>query len=257
MRHNPGAVRWWTICGVVLLALEAWAVFVRQTPALRIQGSHTAPVHEFYNGIPVSQTFQMVGSDLNAIAVQFSTDEPVTFVVQCDVLPTVPAAAADAAAPRYSWATTVKRVAGTEWRRIELPTTIQSSHLGTYTFRLQLIAAARAEEPLRQRIGNGPWPRVAIIASTDNVIGGGSFVVGEDRQVGSLSMRAFTTRRTAYERFQADVAPTLPPVLRHAGVAIALAILYQWALFTVAYNLIGDALMSPARRMARERPQAL
>jgi hypothetical protein len=240
---------------ISLAIFEAWWVFVRPTPALTIAGSHPTEVIEFHAGTRISQTFQMVGSNLDAIAVRFSTDEPVTFLVQCELTPITTASAQDDPAEPYRWSTTVKRVSGTEWRRLEFPA-IASSHRQTYVFRMELIAAARVEDGVPRPIGKSPWPKVTVIASGDNVIGGGSFHIGSDRQVGSLSMRAFTRSRTAYAQYQTDVAPTLPALVRNGVVAVALAVVYQWALLTLAFRLLAGALTAPAVGPAA-RPQAL
>ena len=66
--------------------------------------------------------------------------------------------------------------------------------------------------------------------------------IDDRRQIGSLSLRAFSHWRTAFERFRVDVAPKLPRALQSAVVDIALVAAYQMALLTVLYALlVGDA----------------
>jgi hypothetical protein len=83
---------------------------------------------------------------------------------------------------------------------------------------------------------------VGVIVSTDNVYGGGAMWIDDRRQIGSLSLRAFSRWRTAFERFAVDVRPKLPRSLQSVSVEIALAAAYQLALLIVLYALlVGDA----------------
>jgi hypothetical protein len=221
------------IASIVVGACEAWTVFVRQTPAIIIQGQHERPAYEFGEGARVSQTFQMIGTGLTAFDVKFAADRSATLLLECEL------AEEDAERPGrliavHRWFVTLKRVSGVEWSRITFPPIIQSNKR-QYMFRFQLIGAAAAphpepEKPLR--------PRVAVIVSTDNVLGGGVLWVGDQRQAGSLSLRAFTQTRTAYRRFRADVAPGLPSWLQNPIVEIAILIAYQWALLAVMWVLM-------------------
>jgi hypothetical protein len=258
MPRSRASLRWWFACAcAALAAYEGWTVFVRTTPALVIEGAHTAPVRQFGEGTPVAQTFRMIGNELDAIAVQFSSETPANLLVQCDLLETSPGPDRSERV-LHSWSTTIKRVSGVEWRRLELPP-LASSHRRTLMLRLQLIGAAAVDTsiPLEMRnLRPEARPQVAVIASTDNVFGGGMLWVGEHRETGSLSLRAYTRRRTAYQRYRAEVAPALPPILRSGAVAVLLAVAYQWALLTVIYRLIADALTAREPRAAI-RPQAL
>ena len=228
-------------CGI-LAVCETWAIFFRETPAVVIEGHHLRLADEFWKGRPVSQTFQMFGNGLTAVAVQFSSDRPAAVLVQCELSQIYPSPLRDTA-PTRMWSSTRTRASVAEWRRIEFPP-IDASNGRVYVLRLQLIAATPIDGPVPQPIReHAPesGPRVALVVSKDNVLGGGQLRIGDQRQVGSLSLRAFTRARTAYERFRADVAPALPPVMRDARVAVGLAMVYQWALLTVVFALLTGA----------------
>jgi hypothetical protein len=131
---------------------------------------------------------------------------------------------------------TLKRVSGVEWRRLSFPTVETSLRRG-YLLRLDLVDVVAADDDLRAQ-----HPRVAVMVSTDNVFGGGAMWIGDRRQLGSLSLRAFSRLRTAFERFRVDVAPSLPRQLQSGLVEVVIAVGYQVALLTVLYALlVGDA----------------
>lgn len=232
---------------VVLAAYEAWSVFVRETPAVTIEGFHRKAADEFGEGVQVSQAFRMTANGLDAVDVQFSTDQPLTLMVRCDL--------AEISEPRNeserlssTQFITFKQVSGVEWRRISFPTVEETSDKRWYLLRLNLISAvapggsaARPASPSAVE-----KPRVGPIISTDNVFGGGSMWIADRRQLGSLSLRAFTRRRTAYARFRADVVPTLPRALQNPVVHLGLAGGYQAAMLAVVYALLFGVTSVPA-----------
>src|SRR6266508_4043025 len=73
------------VCAVLGI-YEAWIVFVRETPAVAIQGRHVRPAYEFGEGARVSQVFEMVGNGLTALDVQFVADRMATLLVSCELL---------------------------------------------------------------------------------------------------------------------------------------------------------------------------
>jgi hypothetical protein len=260
MPRSASLLRPLFVAGCVVLALyEVWAVFIRETPAVAIEGARPAFANEFGQGARVSQAFQMMGDGLTAFDVRFSTDRPVTMIVQCELsrfdMPD--------AAPERSWATTIKRVSGVEWRRIEFPP-IQASNNHPYTLRLQLISSVADDGTSPLSIHDSPSgerpagerPRVALVASKDNVVAGGALRIADRRQVGSLSLRAFTSVRTAYGLFRTDVAPHLPGALSNAPVDLIIALAYQWALLTVVYALLAGHFASFTPAPSRH-PQGL
>lgn len=227
---------------LVLAVYESWWVFVRETPAVTIQGYHPRAADEFGQSARVSQAFRMTANGLSAVEVQFSTSEPLTLLVRCTLSEISPPGSRDE--PREAIATssrfvTIKRVSGVEWRRISFPG-VEASDKRWYVLRLELIGAVRADDasqPLHAPASDSR-PRVALVVSNDNVFGGGALWISDRRQLGSLSLRAFTHRRTAYERFRADVTPALAPILRNAAVDLVIFVTYQWALLTVLYVLL-------------------
>lgn len=100
----------------------------------------------------------------------------------------------------------------------------------TYRLRLQLIGAPAPS--------SGSGHRVAIVASQENIVGGGSLWLAERRQLGSLSLRAFTRERTAYGRLRAAVAPLVPSPFANPAVALIALIAYQSALAALVYALL-------------------
>src|SRR5207247_2777387 len=114
---------------------------------------------------------------------------------------------------------------GVEWRRISFPAEAMSDQ-GWFVLRLSLIGAVPPD--VSRQLGAAPAPdppaRVGVIVSTDNVFGGGALWIADNRQLGSLSLRAFSLRPTAYERFRADGAPSLPRPLHNAVLDVAIAL---------------------------------
>jgi len=146
-------------------------------------------------------------------------------------------------APPLTQFVTIKRVSGVEWRRLSFPGE-ETSGLRWYLLRLELVGVSPADEAGQQPVkpSADAVDRVGVIVSIDNVYGGGAMWIDDRRQIGSLSLRAFSRWRTAFERFRIDVAPKLPRALQSAVVDIALVAAYQMALLTVLYALlVGDA----------------
>ena len=233
---------------VVLAGYEIWTFFVRESAAVAIEGSHRRLIDEFGRGAQISQSFQMIGNGLRAIDVQLAADRPATVLIRCELSEITFPWSGPPIAPQ-TWFETIKHVSGADWRRISLPP-LEPSNTRTFALRLQVIAAVRdgddAVRDFRHPSADGR-PQVAIVASKENLSGGGVLSISGQQRTGSLFLRAHTRSRTAYQRLRADVAPSLPPALRHPAVQIALAIAYQWALLTVVYALIvglgGDAFM--------------
>jgi hypothetical protein len=223
---------------VLLGGYETWSVFVRESPAVTIQGYHRKAAEEFGQGKRISQAFRMTASGLSAIDVQFSTDRPLTLMIRCELSEIV-----EPGSPREQLVSrqfvTLKRVSGVEWRRISFPS-VEMSDRRWYLLRLDFIGAVPPDDSPRLSANPVPDPsaRVAVIVSTDNVFGGGALWVADNRQLGSLSLRAFTVRPTAYERFRADVAPSLPRPLHHTVLDVAIAFAYHAAMLTVLYALL-------------------
>jgi hypothetical protein len=235
-----------TAAAIVLGAYQIGAAFFRETPAVAIQGFHRKSADEFGRGVAISQAFEFQASGFAAVEVQFSTDRPLNLLLRAELTP-IDEPNAARSAPAVSQFVTIKRVSGVEWRRIAFPSE-ETAGMRWYLLRLELIGAAPADDP-------SPMPlkspadrpdllsgRVGVIVSIDNVYGGGAMWIDDRRQIGSLSLRAFSHWRTAFERFRVDVAPKLPRALQSVAVEIAIAAAYQLALLTVLYALlVGDA----------------
>ena len=244
MPHRRRLIRLMFGAAAVLVGgYETWSVFVRETPAVTIQGNHLKAADEFGEGVPISQTFGMSASGLSSVEVQFSTDRPLNLMIRCDLLESdgLGSTRERLVASQF---TTLKQVSGVEWRRLSFAT-VETSLKRGYRLQLDLVGAVAANDDSAQRSGEAAperRPRVAVMVSTDNVFGGGAMWIGDRRQLGSLSLRAFSRLRTAFERFRTDVAPSLPRELQSGLVEVAIAVGYQVALLTVLYALlVGDA----------------
>jgi hypothetical protein len=227
---------------IVLGAYQFWAAFFHETPAVSIQGYHRKSADEFGRGAIIAQAFHMEASGFAAADVQFSTDRPLNLLLRCDLTP-IDEPNAERTAPAVTQFVTIKRVSGVEWRRLSFPRE-EGSSLRWYLLRLELIGAAPAgdDSPLPVKPSAERRDRVGVIVSIDNVFGGGALWVDDRRQIGSLSIRAFSRWRTAFDRFRIDVAPKLPRALQSVVVEVALVAAYQLALLTVLYALlVGDA----------------
>jgi hypothetical protein len=225
---------------VVLALYEAWTFFLREAPAVSIEGNHRRDVDEFGRGVPVSQTFVMIGNGLRGIDVRFDADTPATLLVRCELAQIATPGVTEPLVSR-EWFENVKRVSGTEWRRLSFPA-IASSNGRSFVLRLQVIRAVVADgDPAARMRLPADAPPVAIVASKENIVGGGMLSISERPQNGSLFLRAFTTTRTAYSRFRADVAPTLPGALKNPIVELAILIGYQWALLAVIFSVLTGA----------------
>ena len=233
---------------ISLGAYQIWRAFVRETPAVTIQGYHRKSADEFGRGAVISQAFNMVASGFATADVQFSTDRPLNLLLRCDLTP-IDEPNAERTTPPVPQFVTIKRVSGVEWRRLSFPGE-DASGPRWYLLRLQLIGATPADDtspvpvkPLADRTD-----RVGVIVSIDNVFGGGAMWIDDRRQIGSLSIRAFSRWRTAFERFRVDVAPSLPRALQSAVVEVAIAAAYQLALLTVLYALLVGEVGRDIRR---------
>ena len=227
---------------VVLGAYQIWAVFFHETPAVSIQGYHRKSADEFGRGAIIAQAFHMEASGFAAADVQFSTDRPLNLLLRCDLTP-FDEPNAERTAPAVTQFVTIKRVSGVEWRRLSFPRE-EGSGLRWYLLRLELIGAVPADDdsPMPVKPSADRRDRVGVIVSIDNVYGGGALWIDDRRQIGSLSIRAFSRWRTAFDRFRIDAAPKLPRALQSVVVEVALVAAYQLALLTVLYALlVGDA----------------
>jgi len=227
---------------------EIWSVFVAETAAVSIQGYHRKAADDFGEGVQISQAFQMNANSLSAIDVQFSTDQPLTLLVRYEVAEIRPPGTYEEtrqAIRGSSGYLTVKQLSGVEWRRISFPL-LEGSDKRWFALRLALIDAIAADEAHPKLSGARPdrRPRVGLMISRDNVFGGGALWIADRRQLGSMSLRAFSHRRTAYERFRADLAPTLPPIVRNAAVELLMAFAYAGALVIVVYALLMGGVTS-------------
>jgi hypothetical protein len=219
---------------------------VREHPAVSIQGDQGLLSDEFGTGVPITQTFQMKGGGLTAIDVSFRADEPVDLLLSCE-LSRMDVTRPGAEISLHAWPITLKRVSGTEWRRLTFPP-IALSNGETYVLRLRLVDAVSPGDRRLKRAHAGArtnQPRVAVTVSADNVSEGGSLWIGQTRQVGSLSIRAFTGTRTTYQQFSANVATTWPPVWRMLSVQIAIALVYQLALLALVYLVLIESAENP------------
>jgi hypothetical protein len=249
MSSKPLRYRLVFVGAVLILGIyEVWSVFVGETPDVSIQGFHLKAADEFGEGVQVSQAFQMGANGLSAIDVQFSTDQPLTLLVRYEVSEIRPPGTFEEirdAIRTTSGSVTLKRVSGVEWRRISF-SSMEGSDKRWFVIRLALIDAVPVDGiQLRSRAApDRLQPPVGLMISRDNVFGGGALWISDRRQLGSLSLRAFSHRRTAYQRFRADLAPTLPPILRSAAVELTIAVAYQWALLTVLYAVLKSVAIS-------------
>lgn len=237
---------------IVLAVYETWTFFVREAPAVSILGNHRRDVEAFGRGVPISQMFLMIGNGLRGIDVRLAADTPATLLIRCQLAQIAPSPGISEPLVSREWFENVKRVSGTEWRRLSFPA-IGASNARLFVLRLQVIRAVVADgDPAARMRLPADGPRIAIVASKDNVVGGGMLSISERPQNGSLFLRAFTTTRTAYSRFRADVAPTLPGVLKSPIVELAVLIGYQWALLTVVFSVLTGAggAMSPGATTA-------
>lgn len=235
-------MRLFVCAGLALIAWEVAVEFLHETPVTTVQGEKPVAVDEFGAGALVSQTFLMPEAGLTAVDVRFSTDQPVTLLLRCE-LSRVDGLPSGAEIRIYEWSTTLKRVSGNEWRSITFPP-IAASGRHEFAFRLQLVDVASAGDRT-QKSANASVAlhryKVALAASADKAGGGGEFWIGDRRQTGSLSIRAFNGPRTAYQGFLVHVAPMLPAPLVEPVVLVVMLV-YQWALLTLVYAvLIGTA----------------
>jgi hypothetical protein len=228
---------------IALGLYQAWTTFVRETPAVTIQGFHRKSADEFGRGVAISQAFQFNASGFAAAEVQFSTDRPLNLLLRCDLTP-IDEPNAPRSAPTVTHFVTIKGVSGVEWRRLSFPGE-ETAGMRWYLLRLALVGVTPADEADRPPVtpsAADAADRVGVIVSIDNVYGGGAMWIDDRRQIGSLSLRAFSRWRTAFQRFRADVAPSLPRVLRSAAVEVAIGLAYPLALLTVLYALlVGDS----------------
>src|SRR6266511_3564766 len=137
MLRNAGVQRLLLVAACAVLGgYEAWMVFVRETPAVTIQGQHTRTANEFGEGAKVSQTFEMMGNGLTAIEVQFATDQMATLLVSCE-LARFDASRPDEPITEHMWSVPIKRISGVRWQRLTFPA-LEDSKNRAYMLRLHL-----------------------------------------------------------------------------------------------------------------------
>ena len=81
---------------------------------------------------------------------------------------------------------------------------------------------------------------IAIVASQENVSGGGAMWIGDSLQIWSLSLRAYGSERTGYALVRAQLMPFLPAPIRHGLIVIVLIAGYQLALLHVVARCFDD-----------------
>jgi O-antigen ligase/polysaccharide polymerase Wzy-like membrane protein len=251
VRHPSPAVdlnvpRWIAAAACAASCIYAgWIVF-REMPAVAIQGRQVRLADDFGKRVPLTQTFQMIGPDLSAIDVRLAADPPATVLVRCDVSVIESEKSEPSAPPRTFWLT-VRNVADPQWHRLALPA-LATAKVATFVVRLRLAARTPADGPASTARSSAPdgAPRVAIAVSDDNVLGGGQLYIDDKRQLGSLSMRAYTSAPTAWVRLRNTLDPALPPGLGNRAVFVAVMIVgYQLAFVAVMYTLLTGAAAAP------------
>ena len=234
----------------VCLGAEIYLVFMKGSSQFRIEGTDAYEVAEFGSGRPVSHAFLMRGDGLNAVSLYFSSGTGSVVTVQWTLwrgLRDLPQEMTRA----FEGTDRLELRPGRQWKTFPF-TRDASSRDRWYTFEVRLLeadnVAVRSDAGARQ---------VVLVASRDNPERGGILWIGDDRQPGSLFIRAERQGRTPYRRFVAEIEPNLPRALRIPAVQWAIAITFHWAIFVVALAIIRDAARSPQARSPQARsPQA-
>jgi len=81
-------------------------------------------------------------------------------------------------------------------------------------------------------------PAVSVVASHDNPDRGGVLWVANQRQGGSLVMRANWQGKSLFRRYQTEVEPQLPSALQTPLARWLLVLALHWAVLFLAYTLV-------------------
>jgi hypothetical protein len=216
---------------VILLAVEGYALFVKQHGTFAISGRREYEIAKFADGATVRQAFLMRGAGLNALRVSLVSETAARVRLRWvlwrgmeDVGALQPAAGGEE---------DLELSAGRQWPTLNVVRD-RSSHDRWYTLELRLMEVAGAPPTGSTR------PRVTIQATQDNPDRGGVLWVDERRLPGSLQLRADRLGPTIYRRFQNEVEPNLPPVFQSHAVQWLTLVLINAAFVRFAIAIASD-----------------
>jgi len=197
--------------GAVVLAAEAYLLFVNRAGTFRIEGERPYEVAEFAAGQWVRQAFLMQGTGLQGVRVLVAAREHVALPVKWKLWRGHPDD--QKMALSFEGTETLEVRAGRHWMGFSFIRD-GSSNDRWYTFEIAL------ERPVNEV---APDAVATLVASHDNPDRGGVLWVGERRAPGSLFLRADRIGRTLYTRFRTEAVPNLPSAWRFEAV--------HWLLF--------------------------
>ena len=220
------------VCAVVLAA-EAYWLFVHTARSFRIEGTERYEIEELGRGVSVSHAFYMSGDGLSSVRVRVTgrvaTRARIAWTLwrgSRDSLPMTPAEIHD---------DQLVLRPGPQWLTFDVVRD-GSSHDQWYTFEIRVVEAA----PIAAAPAVG-GPLVTVTASRDNPDRGGVLWVGDTRQPGSLIIRADRNGRTLYRRFVLEAVPHLPRVFQNEAFQWLIALALHGALIGFAYAVLREA----------------
>ena len=206
---------------VAAIAVEAYVVFLGRHDEFRIEGVQRYALEGFAAGARVSHAFLMRGDGLHAVRG--------TPVVPQDL------------SVAFETVETFDLRPGPQWKSLVF-TRDGSSRDRWYTIEVTLLQAV----PTAPSSGAPSRPaRVSLMASRDNPERGGVLWVNGVHQSGSLVMRANRHGRTPYRRFEAEVEPHLPYLLKVHAVQWAVVVAVHWAFVVFAWAVISESRRGP------------
>ena len=214
--RSKSAWRWVMVAAAAILLIEYQVLFVDREGVFRIEGEQPYEVEAFASGQPVKQAFLMQGGGLHSVEVLVASEAATTIPIVWRLWRGHP----DRANPPVTLAferredLTVEN--GRHWTAFSFPRD-STSNDRWYTFEIGVESQSRSPSSAR----------TTLIASHDNPDRGGVFWVGEQRQPGSLFMRAERRGQTMYRRFRAEATPHLPRWLQLEAV--------QWVIFALCH----------------------
>ena len=225
---------------VAAIAVEVYVVFVGRNDEFRIEGVQRYQLEGFATGARVSQAFLMRGDGLHAVRIQLNSEAAASARVHWVLRRGTPVVPQDLSVA-FETVETFDLRPGPQWKSLVF-TRDGSSRDRWYTIEVTLLQAV-ATAPSS---GAPSRPaRVSLMASRDNPERGGVLWVNGVHQSGSLVMRADRHGRTPYRRFEAEVEPHLPYLLKVHAVQWAVVVAVHWAFVVFAWAVISESRRGP------------
>jgi hypothetical protein len=218
---------------VGLVLAVSWEAHVLFSPAASIRAAGRKPfvVTDFGRGVPVGQTFVMLSDGLDAVDVQFFSDEETLLSLRCRLLGWV-GDSPNHWFPLYDWTAMVRLPRGPSWHRFTFKPVVPSINQ-SYQFQVEQVDARVASPRDSSR-----RPSVGVMGSIDDSLKEGNIVLGGAQVIDRDLFFEAHAADSVFAEFRRHARTQLPRPLRSRTAQLTLLGIYNCALAVFAFHLL-------------------